>query len=349
MFQRSTPKLFLAAALLASLLALAAWKYHPQAAVTGDALAIWRKSLTLGTETTMRAEMTMTRRKHGITYTTQAHIVQGSHGRFRMEYLLPVEARGRIVFSDGHSNWQYEPTQNMLARTELPVPSEIKDRDAEDLIESNYRLVLVSDQATAAGRPTYLLDLLPKHSGKSSQRRWIDKQTYKTLRIETHYTDGILASMVMYDQVALPAAVTEADFQPMQAKSIRHISAPASAQDIPSRDFARMAAGVHLKSKVDLGFQLIGIGVSTLNNAPTTQFLYSDGIETVSIFVQKAEAEIINAPVQWQKLSVSGMSVFQNVDGHLNTLVWTRSGYRYTAVSHLVTRGLQAVIASELR
>lgn len=291
----------------------------------------------------------MTSRRHGITYTTQAHIVQGSHGRYRMEYLLPIEARGRIVFSDGQSNWQYEPAQNMLARTELPVPSEIKDRDSEALIESNYRVVLVSGNAATAGRSAYLLDLLPKHSGKSSQRRWIDRQTYKTLRIETHYTDGILASLVNYDQVALPATVTEADFQPMQATSIRHFSAPASAQEIQSRDFVRVAAEHRLKSQLDLGFQLVGIGVSALNNTPTRQFLYSDGIETVSIFVQKAGVDIVDVPEHWQRLTVSDVPVFQNIDGHLNTLVWTRSGHRYTAVSHLMTRGLQSVIASELQ
>ena len=95
---RSMSKLSLSAALLASLLALAAWKYYPQAAGNGDGRAIWRKSLHQGTETTMRAEMTMTRRKHGVTYTTLAHIVQGSQGRYRMEYLLPIEARPYRLF-----------------------------------------------------------------------------------------------------------------------------------------------------------------------------------------------------------------------------------------------------------
>ena len=349
MFPRSQPKVYFAVGLAACLLALAAWKHLPHPSVPGDGRGIWRKSLTLGTETTMRAEMTMTRRRHGITYTTQAHIVQGSHGRYRMEYMLPTEARGRIVFSDGHSNWQYEPAQNLLSKTELPVPSEIKDRDAETLIESNYRIVLVSDQATAAGRPAYLLDLLPKHAGKSSQRRWIDKLTYKTLRIETHYTDGILASLVAYDQVALPAVVTAADFQPMQAAGIRHTSTSMSAQDVPSRDFDRIAARLHLKTHLELGFELIGIGVSALNKVRTTQFLYSDGIETISIFVQKAETNLTNAPDHWQKLTVSGVPVFQNIDWHLNTLVWARDGNRYTAVSHVVPRGLQIIVASELQ
>src|SRR5579872_5124471 len=158
----------------------------------GDVLTIWRKSLAEGEDTPMRAEMVMTQRRHGITYTTQAHIVQGARGRYRMEYVLPAEARGRIVFSDGQTNWQYEPGRNLLAKTTMVAISEQKDREAETLIESNYRIVLVSDRASTAGRDAYLLDLLPRHAGKSSQRRWIDKRTYKTLRLETHYTDGIL-------------------------------------------------------------------------------------------------------------------------------------------------------------
>ena len=124
----------------------------------------------------MRAEMLMTQRRHGKTITTQAHIVQGPMGKYRMEYLLPVEAKGRIVFSDGRSNWQVEPGGNTLAKTNMVVMSEQRDRELERLIESNYSITLVSEKAEPAGRPAYLLDLTPRLAGKSSQRRWIDQR-----------------------------------------------------------------------------------------------------------------------------------------------------------------------------
>ncbi len=119
------------------------------------ALQVWRKSLTIGSDTPMRAEMLMTQRRHGKTITTQAHIVQGPMGKYRMEYLLPTEAKGRVVFSDGKSNWQFEPSQHTVAKTDMAAMSEQRDRGLERLIESNYTLTLVSDRAEAAGRLTH--------------------------------------------------------------------------------------------------------------------------------------------------------------------------------------------------
>ena len=340
-------KFLLSLLLLGSVIGLVAIGHRRQSDANGGAAAIWRKSLLQDSEMPMRAEMTMLQRYHGAMLTTKAHVVKGSHGRYRMEYILPVEARGRIVFSDGQTNWQYEPNQNMMAKTELPMLTDA-DRASEALIESNYRIELISDRETAAGRPAYLLQLLPRHAGKSRQRRWIDRQTYKTLRIETHYADGILARVLMYDQVALPAIVTDADFEPMQAKSVRTIRAPWSAPDKRRQDFARTAASFTLKPELALGFKLIEISSSMVNSAPTTQLLYSDGIETVSIFVLKVRTDTLAASPSWQSLSIEGVPVFQIIDGHLNTLVWSRHGRRYTAVSHLVSSALQAVIASQL-
>lgn len=337
--------LFLLSALLLTVLGLHhPWRPEP----SGDALTIWRKSLTQGADTPMRAEMQMTQRHHGITYPTEAHIVQGAKGRYRMEYVLPEEARGRIVFSDGETNWQYEPKQNLLAKTPMVAMTEQKDREVEELIESNYQIALVSDQAQAAGRPAYLLDLWPNMEGKSSQRRWIDKQTYKTLRIETHYTDGILARMVMYDHVALPATVTDADFLPMHTKTTHIVDPPATEFSLATRVIPTRYANLGLKSQAALSFQLIEISSSQIDNAPAIQLLYTDGIETVSIFVQNSHESISSVPSNWQALTIKGHPAFQNLDGHLDAITWIENGHRYTAVSHLTPHALQTVVESQL-
>ncbi|HLK61166.1 MAG TPA: sigma-E factor regulatory protein RseB domain-containing protein [Chthonomonadaceae bacterium] len=330
------------------LLAALGLGYRQQPEAQGDALAIWHKSLTQGADAPMRAEMTMTQRQHGRTLTTQAHVVQGARGRFRMEYILPVEARGRIVFSDGQTNWQYEPLQNLLAKTTLVPMSEQRDREVEALIESNYRMALVSGRESIAGRSTYVMDLLPHHAGKSSQRRWIDKQTYKTLRVETHYTDGILARMVTYDQVTLPAVVAEADFLPMQAKNMQVVSTPASSVNILTRAIPEQFASLELKPEAALGFQLIQVSSSEIDRLPATQLLYSDGIETVSIFVQQGDQAVLTVPANWKKLAIRNISVFENIDGHLDALTWIRNGRRYTAVSHLTPSALQSFVTSQL-
>jgi outer membrane lipoprotein-sorting protein len=330
------------------LLAVASLCHPHQDAARTAGLEIWRKSLSTGEDIPMRAEMLMTQRRHGKTITTHAHIIQGAKGRYRMEYVLPAEARGRVVFSDGKSNWQYEPKQNILARTNMVAMSEQRDREAEQLIESNYNISLVSDKASAADRQAYMLDLIPVHAGKSRQRRWIDRKTYKTLRIETHYTDGILARLVSYTQVLLPATVLDSDFTPTGGPTVRRVSAGGSSFYLATHSIPSSFSGLMLKPLAALGFQLIEISSSEIDNKPATQLLYSDGIETVSVFAQSGAAAVSSLPANWARIDIGSETAFQNIDGHLDALTWNHAGYRYTAVSHLTPASLKSFVESQL-
>jgi len=314
-----------------------------------DPRAIWRQSITVGADVPMRAELTMTRRRHGQTLTTRAHILQGPEGRYRMEYLLPADAKGRIVYSDGHTTWQYEPGRRLLAKTPLIPENEQNERQTEDLIERNYRLVLVSDQETAAGRPVYLLELLPRQADKSTQRRWIDRQTYKTLRVETHYPDGILARMVAYENVTLPAQVAATEFQPSPTGTLSFVNTGATSNIIPVHDLAACASGLGLKAEGALGFQLAQVASSSLETAPTAHLLYTDGIESVSVFVQNGGPPAQGDQRSWHRVNIEGQTAFENLDGHLDAVVWVRNGHRYTAVSHLGPRALQVFVGDQMR
>jgi|GEM_PF-1923170 len=323
---------------------------RPTAADTVSDIATqtWRKSLTVGADVPMRAEMKMSQRHHGKTYYSTAHIVQGSRGRFRMEYVLPVEARGRIVFSDGKTNWQYEPKRNVVERTDLIVMSELRDRDSMSLIEANYRIELVDSKGSAGARPATVIDLIPKHAGKSRQRRWIDRQTCKTLRIETHYTDGILASMVSYDQTELPAAVADADFQPMRSDKVRSVGPSQIMTSLMTHTIPAKFSDIGLKPTAALGFQLVEISASEIEGAPASQLLYSDGIETVSIFVQSGDSALSAAPQTWKQLRVGNHTVYENVDHHVYALTWLKNGRRYTAISHLTHEALQQLVVDQM-
>jgi outer membrane lipoprotein-sorting protein len=312
-------------------------------------LAVWRKSIIIGEDTPMRADMLMTQRRHGKTITTKARIIQGPHGKYRMQYQLPKEANGRIVFSDGRANWQFEPGKNMLAKTTLAPMWEQRDRDLERLIEGNYEITLVSDKAAAAGRQAFLVNLAPRQSGKSSQKRWIDRKTGKTLRIETHYTDGILARMVSYTNVELPASVSDADFLPGKVSSVQTVSAKDDSFYLATHTIPSMYSSLLLKPTAALGFELIEISSGEIDDAQATQFLYSDGIESVSVFVQKGPAAISSIPPNWTKVAIGNETAYQNLDGHLDALTWIKGGYRFTAVSHLVPDALAKFAESQLK
>jgi outer membrane lipoprotein-sorting protein len=318
---------------------------------TPSSQLLFHKSITLGADVPMRATMAMTWRRHGVTHSTEARVIQGAQGRYRMEYLLPPEARGRIVSSDGRTQWQYEPRRNLLAVTPLIPESEQNERDTEDLVDRNYKIVLVSADESIVGRPAYLLELLPRQEGKSSQKRWIDHQTFKTLRIETHYPDGILARMIAYRSVELPAVVTSADFVPPQSAHVKRISSPPTSNVFPVRNDSPSVSGLGLSAEGALGFRLTQVASSSVDRARTrtAHLLYSDGIESVSVFVQNGGFPVPAAAPGWHSIKISDHTAFENLDGHLDAVVWTQGNYRYTAVSHLGPSALQRFVASQLR
>ena len=334
--------------ILLAAVALAVWRGAGYVQARGPRL-LFHKSVTLGAEVPMRADLTMTARRHGITYTTQAHVVHGSKGQYRMEYTQPAEAKGRMVYSDGQTQWQVEPRRRLLAATNLVPESEQNERDTEDLVARNYKIVLVSEDETAAGRPAYLLELLPRQEGKSSQKRWIDRQTFKTLRIETHYPDGILARMIAYTSVVLPAQVTAADFVPPVSPSLRRVTTPASSNILPMHNQAAPVRSLGLRTEAALGFHLTQVASSSVEAAQTAHLLYSDGIESVSVFVQNGGAPVLAHAPGWHVITIAGHSAFENLDGHLDAVVWTQGSYRYTAVSHLGPKALQQFVGSQIK
>lgn len=315
--------------------------------------ALFYASITQGADVPMRAEMTLTWRRHGITHMAQARVVQGARGRRRIEYTLPVEARGRAVYSDGQTQWQREPGRDRLAATSLLPESEQDERVTADLVARNYKIVQVSDDERVAGRGASLLELLPRQAGRSSQKRWIDRQTYKILRIETHYADGILARMVAYTPTALPATVAPDEFAPPASDALRRVSGPAtsrivSGNALAASDPAAAVRGLGLRAEGAQGFRLIQVASSAVEQAQTAHLLYSDGIESVSVFVQNGGASIPERSPGWHDLTLNGRTAYESRDGHLDAIVWTQQGRRYTAVSHLEPHTLQSFVADQM-
>jgi outer membrane lipoprotein-sorting protein len=308
---------------------------------------ILHQAITVGADTPMRADLLILRRRHGVMLTTQASVIQGGRDRYRMEYVLPTEARDRIVTSDGQTNWQYEPHRHIVAKTTLVPETEQNEQDIEDLIARNYRIALVSDQERIADRPAYLLELLPRQAGKSTQRRWIDRATFKTLRIETHYPDGILARVVSYDHITLPAKVSPADFLPPHTAGLQYVAAATPSDIYRTSDLADCAHSLGLSAEGALGFRLTQAAASPLAQKKTAQLLYSDGIETVSIFVQNGGKPAPGSP-GWHAIRIGDLSAYENIDGHLDAIVWAQGSHRYTAVSHLGPKALYQFIASQV-
>ena len=313
-----------------------------RAAATPAALAVWRRSLSVGADVPMRADMLLTYRRHGIVHTVRAKIVQGAKGACKITFVSPAEMKGKVLCSDGRSAWQIEPRAASAEEVGLAAASTLRDRRVQSLIENNYRIRFASADPIVSGRACQVIDLLPIHAGKSRQRRWVDTATGKTLRIETTYTDNIRARLLTFSPSALPAAISASDFAPILAQT--------GQREIPqgkSNDAAQPpaeAALAHMPANAPLGFRLIEWHESAVDGRKAVQLLYTDGIETVSVFVQKKpDAEPVPSG-GWSRIVLNGFSAYQNTDHHVYAVSWVNGACQCTAISHLTPTAMRQFV-----
>ncbi len=156
--------------------------------------------------------------------------------------------------------------------------------------------------------------------------------------------------MVSYDHVQFPGTVPDDVFLPANRLSVRTTSHSAGAASfhVSAHTIPAEYANLMLKPEAALGFQLVEISSSRIDNENAIQLLYSDGIETASVFAQSGAAAVSTIPSDWTKIPIGSETAYQNLDGHLDALTWNRNGYRYTAVSHLTPASLKNFVASQL-
>jgi outer membrane lipoprotein-sorting protein len=314
-------------------------------------LEIWRKSQTIGADRPMRAQFSLTIWRDGKSFATLAQVAQGAHGSYRMVYEAPPSARGRVVWIHNRNYWQYEPAKNLLTRTELPARDTWSKSLAHQQIERNYRVSLLSDRETVAGRATYLIELKAVSEGKGRQRIWVDRATFKALRVETYYANGTLARLITYSNIAFPARIPDSEMKPALGPNVRRRETPLSTTmpESDSRKMAERARSVGLMAEGPLGFRLERVMVGRVGKKQTLQLIYSDGLETLSVFVQENGAPFRQASAEWRAVPMKQITAYRRVRGHTDTLLWTHRGRRYTVIAHLQPSAMEAFVREQIR
>jgi outer membrane lipoprotein-sorting protein len=300
-----------------------------------DASRIWRKSVESGEKVPFSARMTLLIWQDDRTIATQGRLSQAAPNRFRLEYDTPPRAHGRIVWSDGHEQWQYEPRRKLMTRRPISPALDGARATSLRLVTRNYRFRLVSIKEKMASRSAYLIEVLPRYAGKSRMTVWIDRKTFKVLRSETRYPDGTVAKVVSYQQITIPAVIADTLLKPIVPPGTRVVALGGSSGTVPPSERAAHATSLRLDDEGPAGFVLQQVVESGPASRRTTQFIYSDGLETLSIFVKANTKAPKSIPANWHRVSIDGLPAFQSTTAHANYLMWHRWGRRYTAVSHL--------------
>lgn len=217
---------------------------------------------------------------------TVARIEHEAPGSWRIWYLAPADAYGRMIVSNESLTYQYEPNRNRVYSYDwsesafgFAVPIDVAK------VESNYAVEL-GPASSIAGRKAISLSLVSKHTGALAQRIWVDDQTKLILRRENYTAEGHVGSKSSFDSIRLGVDFPEDLFNLTVPKGMTLLSGATygksttnTAELVKTLDF-KFADPKYLPD----GFVLEKGSAASHDGVNTVEFVYSDGLRTFSLF-----------------------------------------------------------------
>lgn len=310
-----------------------------------EAIALWKRTLKAQESLPLRAHAAITRwSADGKPDIPQVlNIVEGSEGRYRFTYISPVGVRGRIVVNDGKSIYQYEPERQVVLRRPTPPVNDLLNGASGEY--STQYIRIAPEQAVFAGRAVQILELRGAKNNMLRERRWVDKTTGRSLRIEEYKDKDHPSRRVELTDVAFTPSAEPATFKANFPRTARVLNATARREPIPEDaarhlDLPGVGAGYRLRSVVQPRSPREEKVPSGIRDPRGEHLLYSNGIHSVSVFATEGNEKtdtLLPAP-GWQTVAllpgVVGYATRENVEGR-SAIAWTRAGRRYVAVGRL--------------
>jgi sigma-E factor negative regulatory protein RseB len=204
-----------------------------------------------------------------------------------------------------------------------------------------YRIQSLPD-SHVLGHPARVIMVTPKDQFRFGYRLWLDAGTAMPLKTQLCDSRGQVIEQILFARLDMPETIADADLAPaVNTDGMRWVRQGAS------QDSASPALPAYRPSELPPGFRLTVSGAQTLGGAtePATHLVYSDGLATVSVFVE-APREVnpgsaspgtpSDAPMQGLARVGSGYAFSTMVQGHQVTAVGEVPAQTVEFIAHSV-------------
>ena len=278
---------------------------------------------------------------------TVVRIDHAAPDKWRMWYVAPADAYGRLIVSDETTTYQYEPKiSTVYSDSWEQAPALTLDLDTARVL-SNYDADFGAS-ADVAGRKAVTISLVSKYNGALAQRVWVDTQTHVVLQRESYDADGTISSKSSFDTIR---------FVNDLPKDLFDLSVPAGMHVEPGTTYGRAVKNLDaLRSGVPFtvmspryvpqGFTFDQGSLGTRNGIQTVQLLYTDGLRDFSVFENATDRlPDLVSPQQYDIDDTTGIT--DEIAGE-TLLSWNAYSLNITIVGDMPARVL-ARIGSSLR
>jgi sigma-E factor negative regulatory protein RseB len=193
------------------------------------------------------------------------------------------------------------------------------------------------------GRPARVIAVNPKDQYRFGYRLWLDQKTAMPLKTQLCDAHGQVIEQILFARLDMPETISDIDLTPaVRTEGMRWVRQGAS------EDSAGPTLSAYRASELPPGFRLTVSGTQTLGGAtvPAAHLVYSDGLATVSVFVEAAPPSNSGAndstssppepPMQGLARVGSGFAFSTVVQGHQVTAVGEVPAQTVESIAHSV-------------
>ncbi|HLG53290.1 MAG TPA: MucB/RseB C-terminal domain-containing protein [Steroidobacteraceae bacterium] len=197
------------------------------------------------------------------------------------ERLVSLSGNGRELVREDDEVVVYLPDQKLAIIERRPAQSDLMGALPQFGGEFApwYEVSLVGRESALLG-PAAVVAVRPRDGYRFGYRLWIDEKTRMPVRSELSDSAGRVIERLRFTRLEFDDDITDAAFEPaVDRSSLRWVrQAPQAVGEAPTWRAARIPPGFRLS--------VSGLQAMAGTSAPVSHLVYSDGLASVSVFIQ---------------------------------------------------------------
>ncbi len=258
------------------------------------------------------------------------------------ERIVSLDGSGREFIRHGTQLYCYLPDQHLvLVEQSPPEGLLLSGLHDPDLSASGQYTLRELDRERISGRTARIIALEPRDSFRYGYRVWVDEASGMPLKTQLMTADGHVVEQIVFAQLLLPDHIADAALESqVDVRGFRWLRRGAVTVSA-SIEATGAAAGSWDARSLPPGFQLTARSVRLMPGAkaPVTQLVFSDGLASVSVFVEDAGTEPAAAAGSEPAMQVSTV-------GSASTVSTVIEGHRVTAIGEAPADTVRAIAGS---
>jgi len=237
------------------------------------------------------------------------------------ERLLSLDGSGREFIREGNELICYFPDRReVLVERRAPDGLLLGALPAIDEDNSQVYEIRGGERQRLLGRDTRLVALQPRDQYRYGYRLWIDEKTAMPLKTQLCSQSGEVIEQIVFSNIDLPERIADSMFKPqVDASNFRWFRADRQVADNSAQSNSAQSSWDAMR--LPPGFRIANRSAQAMpgSSEPVAHLVFTDGVASVSVFVEPRKADFKPAEGPSRVGSSSAFSTV--VDGHQVTAV----------------------------